>query len=81
MVGGMTDCFIITPPKCGSKCVEIAKEKRRFPLACCSRIWYHRENQSDGGIRMNGQENLLDYETIRAATAGEKWATEKVLAH
>lgn len=30
---------------------------------------------------MNGQENLLDYETIRAATAGEKWATEKVLAH
>ena len=28
---------------------------------------------------MNGQENLLDYETIRAATAGEKWATEKVL--
>ena len=30
---------------------------------------------------MNGQENLLDYETIRAATDGEKWATEKVLAH
>lgn len=30
---------------------------------------------------MNGQENLLDYKTIRAATAGEKWATEKVLTH
>ena len=30
---------------------------------------------------MNGQENLLDYETIRAATAGEKWATEKVIQH
>lgn len=30
---------------------------------------------------MNRQENLLAYETIRAATAGEKWATEKVLAH
>lgn len=30
---------------------------------------------------MDGQENLLDYETIKAAVAGEKWATEKVLAH
>ena len=26
---------------------------------------------------MDGQENLLDYETIKAAVAGEKWATEK----
>ena len=30
---------------------------------------------------MNRQENLLAYVTIRAATAGVKWATEKVLAH
>ena len=30
---------------------------------------------------MDGQEHLLDYETIKAAVAGEKWATEKVLAH
>lgn len=28
---------------------------------------------------MDGQEKLLDYETIKAAVAGEKWATEKVL--
>ena len=27
---------------------------------------------------MDGQEKLLDYETIKAAVAGEKWATEKV---
>ena len=30
---------------------------------------------------MDGQEQLLDYETIKAAVAGERWATEKVLAH
>ena len=30
---------------------------------------------------MDGQEKLLDYETIKAAVASEKWATEKVLAH
>ena len=30
---------------------------------------------------MDGQEKLLDYETIKAAVAAEKWATEKVLAH
>ena len=30
---------------------------------------------------MDGQEKLLDYETIKAAVAGEKWATEKVLVH
>ena len=28
---------------------------------------------------MDGQEKLLDYETIKAAVAGEKWAIEKVL--
>ena len=27
------------------------------------------------------KKKLLDYETIKAAVAGEKWATEKVLAH
>ena len=26
---------------------------------------------------MDGQEKLLDYETIKAAVAGEKWATER----
>ena len=30
---------------------------------------------------MAEQEDLLDYETIKAATAGEKWAQEKVIAH
>ena len=30
---------------------------------------------------MDGQEKLLDYETIKAAVAGEKWATEKVIEH
>lgn len=30
---------------------------------------------------MNEQQNLLDYETIKAAVAGEKWATEKIIAH
>ena len=30
---------------------------------------------------MDGQEKLLDYETIKDTVAGEKWATEKVLAH
>ncbi|HAP7890104.1 TPA: helix-turn-helix domain-containing protein, partial [Enterococcus faecium] len=25
---------------------------------------------------MDGQEKLLDYETIKAAVAGERWATE-----
>ncbi len=30
---------------------------------------------------MDGQEKLLDYETIKDAVAGERWATEKVLAH
>ena len=30
---------------------------------------------------MDGQEKLLDYETIKAAVAGERWATEKVLPH
>ena len=30
---------------------------------------------------MAEQEMLLDTDTIKAAVAGEKWATEKVLAH
>ena len=30
---------------------------------------------------MDGQEKLLDYETIKAAVAGEKWATEKGIEH
>ena len=30
---------------------------------------------------MDSQETLLDYTTIKAAVAGEKWATEKVIEH
>ena len=30
---------------------------------------------------MEGQEKLLDYETIKAAVAGEKWAKQKVIEH
>ena len=30
---------------------------------------------------MADQKELLDYTTIRAAVAGEKWATEKVIEH
>ena len=38
-------------------------------------------NISSACRSMDGQEKLLDYETIKAAVAGEKWATEKELAH
>lgn len=81
MVSGVCGCFILSPPKCCSKCVEFTSRKAPFSLVPCFRIWYHRKNQSDGGIRVDGQEKLLDYETIKAAVAGERWATEKVLAH
>lgn len=81
MVGRVCECFILSPPKRRSKCVEFTSRKAPVSLAPYSRIWYYGKNQSDGGIRMDGQENLLDYETIKAAVAGEKWATEKVLAH
>lgn len=30
---------------------------------------------------MEDQLNLLDYETIKGAVAGEKWATERILKH
>lgn len=30
---------------------------------------------------MDDQQNLLDYETIKVAVAGEKWATERILKH
>lgn len=30
---------------------------------------------------MDDQQNLLDYETIKGAVAGEKWAMEKVIAY
>ena len=30
---------------------------------------------------MDSQETLLDYATIKAAVAGEKWAKEKVIEH
>ena len=30
---------------------------------------------------MDDQQNILTYETIKAAVAGEKWATERILRH
>lgn len=30
---------------------------------------------------MNDQQNTLTYEIIKAAVAGEKWATEKIMAY
>ena len=30
---------------------------------------------------MDSQETLLDYTTIKAAVAGEKWAKDKVIEH
>lgn len=30
---------------------------------------------------MDDQQNTLTYETIKAAVAGEKWATEKIMAY
>lgn len=30
---------------------------------------------------MDDQQNLLDYETIKGAVAGEKWATEQILKY
>lgn len=30
---------------------------------------------------MDNQQNLLDYETIKGAVAGEKWATAQILKH
>lgn len=30
---------------------------------------------------MDDQQNLLDYDTIKGAVAGEKWAMEKVIAY
>ena len=33
MVGGGADCFILTSPKCGSKCVEIAIRNTPVSLA------------------------------------------------
>lgn len=30
---------------------------------------------------MNDQQNTLTYEVIKAAVAGEKWATEKIIAY
>lgn len=34
-----------------------------------------------GGTSMEEQQNPLTYEIIKAAVAGEKWATEKIMAY
>lgn len=45
-------------------------------VARCFRVWYATSNQFDGGTSMD-----LTNEIIKAAVAGEQWATEKVIAH
>ena len=42
-----------------------------------SQIWYAISNQTGGGMSMEEQQNPLTYEIIKAAVAGEKWATER----
>jgi len=32
-------------------------------------------------MNMDDQQNLLDYDTIKGAVAGKKWAMEKVIAY
>ncbi len=43
MVSGVCGCFILSPPKCCSKCVEFTSRKAPFSLVPCFRIWYHRK--------------------------------------
>ena len=43
------------------------------------KLWYAVRNQLAGG--MDDQRILLDYETIKGAVAGEKWAMERILKH
>ena len=39
------------------------------------------KQSNDGGTSMEEQQNPLTYEIIKAAVAGEKWATEKIMAY
>lgn len=65
--------------------VETGFEMRRKifpPLVFLPLLWYAGIRQKTTGVdTMAEQEMLLDTDTIKAAVAGEKWATEKVLAH
>ena len=77
IVGEQAGQIIQSPPERASKCV-----------GKCFRRWYFsrfcvmlNKNHDRGVSGMAEQEDLLDYETIKAATAGEKWAQEKVIAH
>ena len=46
-----------------------------------SQIWYAISNQTGGGTGLEEQQNPLTYEIIKAAVAGEKWATEKIMVY
>lgn len=80
MVSGVCECFILTPPKRHSKCVEFPAEKRRFRWPDTPGYDIIEKIYMTGATRMDDQQ-MLDTKTIRAAVAGEKWATEKVLAY
>ena len=43
-------------------------------------LWYAEQEKIKDRSGRDGRK-LLDYETIKAAVAGEKWATEKVIEH
>ena len=52
------------------------------PLVFLPVLWYAVIRQKTTGVdTMAEQEMLLDSATIKAAVAGEKWATEKVIEH
>ena len=52
------------------------------PLVFLPVLWYAEIRQKTTGVdTMAEQEMLLDSATIKAAVAGEKWATEKVIEH
>jgi hypothetical protein len=52
------------------------------PLVFLPVLWYAGIRQKTTGVdTMAEQEMLLDSATIKAAVAGEKWATEKVIEH
>ena len=57
--------------------------RKMFPaLVFLPVLWYAGIRQKTTGVdTMAEQEMLLDSATIKAAVAGEKWATEKVIEH
>ena len=45
------------------------------------KLWYAVRNQLAGGTEFWTISGLLDYETIKGAVVGEKWAMERILKH